>query len=397
MGRLKILVLFVLSVISTLVSAQVKIRLFANQSPESALFSVTKGRYILNGFNGESLTLSEGESVVVSRFNGKLALKSRNSIGFLSDSVILSGLTGDDNFSLRVNGQKSVRQYYSGDLKCFPDMETLVMINISDIERYIAGVVKAEGGSGKNIEYFKSQAVIARTYMYKYMDKHISDGYNVCDNTHCQVFNGSSSDSILNEAAMETKGLVILDQDSMLIESAFHSNCGGETASSEDVWLTGKTYLKKVIDPYCTSSRNSVWKKSITLNEWIDFIKRSGYTGKCDDVSVFSFSQKSRVSDYRVGSFTIPLTTIRTELKLRSTFFSVIPSGDSVVFSGRGYGHGVGLCQEGAMVMAAKGFDFSQIIDFYYSGIGISNIKNAVILPHDMPSSQPKAGLIGSH
>jgi len=378
---LRTIVVFFLSVVCTLVSAQVKIRLFSNQSPESALFSVTNGKYIIKRFNGENLVLSKGESVIISRFDGKLAVKSRNSNAFISDSVIFSGLTGNDNFSLRINLLTSIRQFYSGDLKCFPDLATLIMINICDVEKYIAGVVKSEGGSGKNIEYFKSQAVIARTYMYRYIDKHLSDGYNVCDNTHCQAFNGSSSDSILNLAVMETKGLVILDQDSTLIVSAFHSNCGGETCSSQDVWLTGQPYLKKVIDPYCLSSRNAVWNKSIGLNDWLIFIRNSGYTGKTDDLSVFSFSQKSRLTDYRTGSFTIPLTTIRTELNLRSTFFSIVPEGDSILLSGRGYGHGVGLCQEGAMVMAEKGFKFSQIIDFYYSEVLISDIKNAVILP----------------
>jgi stage II sporulation protein D len=397
MGRLKILVLFFLSVNSTLVSAQVMIRLFSNQSPESALFSVTDGKYVINKFNGESLVLSKGESVIISRFDGKLAVKSRNSNGFISDSVIFSGLTGNDKFSLRINIQTSVRQYYSGDLKCFPDLATLVMINICDVEKYVAGVVMSEGGSGKNIEYFKSQAVIARTYMYRYINKHLSDGYNVCDNTHCQAFNGSSSDSILNMAAMETRGLVIMDSDSTLIESAFHSNCGGETASSGDVWLTGQPYLKKVIDPYCLSSRNAIWRKSIGINDWLELIEESGYTGKSDDPSVFSFSQKSRLSDYRTGSFTIPLTILRSELNLRSTFFSVFAEGDSIILRGRGYGHGVGLCQEGAMVMAAKGFSFSQIIAFYYSGVFISDIKNAVILPHGMPPNPPKGRLTYSH
>jgi stage II sporulation protein D len=381
MGRLKILILFVLSVICTLVSAQVKIRLFSNQAPESVLFSVTNGKYIINRFNGDNLVLSKGESVIIIRYNGKLAVKSRNSSGFVADSVVFTGLTGNDYFSLRINLQTSVKQYYSGDLKCFPDLATLVMINICDIEKYIAGVVKSEGGSGKNMEYFKSQAVIARTYMYRYIDKHLSDGYNVCDNTHCQAFNGISTDSILNLAAMETKGLVILDKDSTLIVSAFHSNCGGETSSSADVWLTGQPYLKKVIDPYCLNSRNAVWRKSIGFQEWLELIKKSDYTGKTDDPSVFTFLQKSRVSDYRTGSFTMPLTTIRTDLNLRSTFFSVFSEGDSIILKGRGYGHGVGLCQEGAMVMAEKGFNYTQIINFYYSGVIISDIKNAVILP----------------
>jgi len=391
----KTILVFYLSIICTLVSAQVKIRLFSNQSPESALFSVTNGKYIINRFNGENLILSKGESVIIARFDGKLAVKSRNSSGFVADSIVFTGLTGNDYFSLRINLQTSIRQYYSGDLKCFPDLATLVMINICDIEKYVAGVVKTEGGSGKEIEYFKSQAVIARTYMYRYFDKHLSDGYNICDNTHCQAFNGSSADSILNLAAIETKGLVILDQDSTLIESAFHSNCGGETSSSGDVWLTGQSYLRKVIDPYCLTSRNAVWRKSMGFQEWVEFIKKSGYTGNTDDPSVFSFSQKSRLSDYRTGSFTMPLTTIRADLNLRSTFFSVVPEGDSIILTGRGYGHGVGLCQEGAMVMAEKGFNFIQIINFYYSGVIISDIKNAVILPHDMPPTSPKGGLKG--
>ena len=208
-------------------SAQVKIRLFAYQAPESAIFTVTRGRYELNIFSGKILTVSKDESVVISRFKGKLAVNKRNTGSFVCDSLILSGETGNDIFSMMITGNSHSRQYYSGDLQCFPDMETLVLINISDIERYITGVVMAEGGPGKNLEYFKTQAIIARTYMYKYFGKHLPDRYNVCDNTHCQAFNGLSSDSLLNEAALETKGLVILDKDSALIISAFHSNCGG--------------------------------------------------------------------------------------------------------------------------------------------------------------------------
>ena len=68
-------------------------------------------------------------------------------------------------------------------------------------------------------------------------------------------------------------------------------------------------------------------------------------------------------------------------MNLRSAFFSVVPEGDSLLFKGRGYGHGVGLCQEGAMAMADIGFNYQQIIKFYYFGVFVSNIKNAVILP----------------
>ena len=89
-----------------------------------------------------------------------------------------------------------------------------------------------------------------------------------------------------------------------------------------------------------------------------------------------AFPRKQRVTDYKTGTFTMPLRTIRTELNLRSTFFSVFPQGDTILLKGRGYGHGVGLCQEGAMAMASKGFDYRQIIDFYYFGVLITDIKD---------------------
>jgi len=393
MRRLIIITIVVFTVLTPSVTAQVKIRLFAGRSPESVLFSVTNGRYRLTFADRTTLFLSKGEIAVIARFEGKLALKTRDSEGFVSDSVIFSGDSDEDSFSLRINGMFPVRQYYSGDLKCFPDFGSILLINKCNVEKYITGVVLAEGGTGKNVEYFKSQAVIARTYMYRYTDKHLTDGYNVCDNTHCQAFNGLSADSVLNIAAFDTRGLVILEKDSTLAITAFHSNCGGETCSSEDVWLTEKPYLKKVIDPYCLTSRNAAWERRIDVNEWIGKLKKWGYTGSTDDKTLFSLSQISRLTDYKIGSFSIPLGTIRTELNLRSTFFSVVPEEDSIILRGRGYGHGVGFCQEGAMAMAAKGFNYRQIIGFYYSGVMISDVKNALFLPMVLPSRSGSPGL----
>lgn len=386
MFRNLILILGLIFLYPAFTNGQVRVRLFSDKAPESIVFLVTRGQYEVNAFDSAPIIIKKGEPVVLVRYSGKLVVKARNSKGFVCDSVIFTAKTSDDSFSLRINGDAPVRHNYAGDLLCFPDLGKLVLINTCDLEKYIAGVVKAEGGSGKNIEYFKSQAVIARTYMYKYFDKHIGDKYNVCDNTHCQAFSGLSSDSILNVAALDTKGQVIIDQDSTLIISAFHSNCGGETSSSEDVWLTSQPYLKSVVDTNCLSSRNAVWEMGISLNTWLEYLKKVGYTGKKDDPVVFNFAQKSRLKDYKTSSFTIPLRTIRSDLNLRSTFFSVVAKGDSVILKGRGYGHGVGLCQEGAMVMAGKGFNYRQIIEFYYFGVKISDIKNAVVLPGNPPT-----------
>ena len=385
--------------LSFVASGQVKIRLFTSQSPGTALFSVTEGKYELITYNGKNIELSRGEPVVISKLNGKLAVKTRSEKGFICDSLLLHGITGNDSYSLRINSNRqAVRQYYSDDLKCFADLATLVLINSCDIERYIAGVVMAEGGIGKNKEYFKTQAIIARTYMYRYFDKHLSDRYNLCDDTHCQAFNGLSSDSLINLAAMETKDMVILDRDNTLIMAAFHSNCGGETSASEDVWLSSQPYLKSVADPYCFTSRSATWEKRVSISDWIGLMKKSGFEGRTDDPAAFLFIQKSRQADYRIDSFKIPLRTIRSELNLRSAYFSVIPEGDSVILRGKGYGHGVGLCQEGAMAMAEQGLRYQQIIDFYYSGVTISDIKNAVEQPAKLlPATSLKTSVFHDH
>jgi stage II sporulation protein D len=363
--------LFVISEIFSI--SQVKIRIFANQTPESAVFSVTAGIYELNTFTNDRWIVKSGTLVALSKFNNRLIIKVMNDKAVICDSVLLTAKTGKDLFSLRISGKNILRQNYSGDLMCLSDLGTLLLINTCDIESYIASVVQSEGGSGKFPEYFKTQAVIARTYMYRYFDKHATDHFNLCDNTHCQAFNGLTKDTVIIRAALETRDEVILGADSMPIIAAFHSNCGGETSPSENVWLTSQPYLKKVIDPYCQSSRNARWSTSISFNEWTGYLKKSGYAGSGVNASLLNFSQITRSGDYIAGSFSLPLRQIRNDLNLRSTFFSVSVDGDSVIFKGRGYGHGVGLCQEGAMAMAAKGFSYKQIIGFYYTGVRISD------------------------
>jgi stage II sporulation protein D len=372
----KIFLSVFLTFVFSLLSAQVKVRLFTEFNPDYAIFTVISGQYKITNYAGGSIITETGEPIIIGRFGLKIFVKVRNGNSITGDSLVIAGQTGNDNFSIRVSEAGSGKQNYSGDLHCFSDMETLILINNCEIENYIAGVVKAEGGSGKSEEYFKTQAIIARTYTYKYYYKHALDRYNLCDDTHCQAFNGLIDDTLIINAVRHTRGLVITTPDSLLIISAFHSNCGGETSPSEYAWVTGQTYLKRVVDPYCLNSRNALWSRKISLNDWIDFMRKNGYIGTMDDPAVFNFLQPVRVPDYVAGNFSMPLRTIRSGLNLRSSFFSVRSEGDSLTVSGRGYGHGVGLCQEGAIAMAVNGFNYERIINFYYSGIKIIRIED---------------------
>lgn len=371
----------ILSFIFYLLSSQpdniVRIRIFTADEPHYIFFRVSSGQYTIDSYNGRPVIVKSGELFIISRLNDRIALKFINNSGFLSDSLKIIGSGPEASFSLRTSSLSPVYRNYSGDLECFPDLGSLLLINTLNTEDYVAGVVKAEGGSGKNEEYFKTQAVIARTYTYRYFGKHISDGYNLCDDTHCQVFNGITSDALINASVKHTSGQVVVTSDSSLIISAFHSNCGGETSPSEYVWLSAHPYLVRVIDPYCVTSKNATWQKAVSIKEWAAMLSGNGYKEPADSAKQFLFRQRIRVPDYVTGHFKIPFSRIRIELGLRSSWFSVSEKGDSLLLTGKGYGHGVGLCQEGAMVMASSGKKFEEILKFYYPGTSVVGIEAA--------------------
>ncbi|MFP4489445.1 MAG: hypothetical protein ACLFN1_09095, partial [Bacteroidales bacterium] len=159
-----------------------------------------------------------------------------------------------------------------------------------------------------------------------------------------------------------------------LVFTPFHSNCGGQTESPENVWLTAMPHISDVTDPYCAFSRNARWTREIDKTEWIKYLAVHGY--KHRDDRDLEFEQLSRKRDYTAGDFSYPLTRIRAEWGLKSAFFSLKPDNDIIRLEGRGYGHGVGLCQEGAWVMAERGFKMKEIIGFYFRDLLIAEIND---------------------
>ncbi|MDF1548818.1 MAG: hypothetical protein P1P88_13420, partial [Bacteroidales bacterium] len=113
------------------------------------------------------------------------------------------------------------------------------------------------------------------------------------------------------------------------------------------------------------------------LKEWQAFLKdKSINVSDTFAIDSIHFEQPVRQKYYLIDNKAINLTDIRFGLKLRSTFFNIVPEKDHLVFQGRGYGHGVGMCQEGAMNMAKKGHKYDEIIKYYYSGVKIKSIKD---------------------
>jgi len=372
----RFLLLFSSFIYTGIISAQINIRIFYGEPSDALIFRVTRGEYTIMADGVNSSSIGVDDMVFISRSEGTVNVSFADRSGFRAGSICFQASGNDDLFSIKRTGIDISFREFDGSVSVVNDLGTLLIINSTDLEKYIAAVVQAEGGSTAHPEYFKTQAVIARTYAYMHMGKHGDEGYDLCDNVHCQVYHGRCTHPTILDAVLSTAGLVITDADTNLIIAPFHSNCGGETLPADEVWLSGRPYLVPVIDPYCLSSRNASWQRNIVRKDWIDYLRDNGYNG--DDNAINSpFSQASRTRYYYIGEFRIPFTAIRNYFGLRSSFFSITPGGDSILFSGKGYGHGVGLCQEGAMVMASRGFTFDSIINFYYNNVKIMDIEVA--------------------
>jgi stage II sporulation protein D len=276
--------------------------------------------------------------------------------------------------------QTKVRTYDDDlEIKLTPDKKQFLLVNKVDLENYIAGVVGSEAGKGNSLEYYKLQAILCRTYLLTHVNHHILEGFQVCDDVHCQAYFNRASEENIVKAVFTTKGLVVVDNNLNLITAAFHSNCGGETCNSEDVWAMSTTYLKSVKDTYCQKQSQAHWERIVPLEDWNAYLQLKHKYPVVDSFNYSgntSFTQSSgRAIYFKDKELKIPLKNIRADFKLKSTYFSIEQIGDSVKFRGRGYGHGVGLCQEGAMQMSRLKYSYEDILHFYYKDVHLVDVS----------------------
>jgi len=369
----------ILFILLPLVSySQISIRIFARSKPSSLIFTTVKGASILTDGAAGEVRLSQGETVAVTRYGDRVIYSTLSGIRGVSDSLAFAPAASGALFTVRAPGSSEPDKTLTGTLTVTSFPGSLRILNITTVEECLPGVVRAEAGKYGPSHYYRAQAVVARTYIYRNIDRHILDGYNLCDDIHCQVYPGVVTDSVIMNACRSTAGLVLADRDSIMIEAAFHGNCGGETASSADVWLAGYPYLVSVKDPWCSYSASSTWKRSIARSEWNAYLRSKGiFPGTEGAIYSAKTPAPGRITNRTVQGKTLWSEEIRLRFGLRSAYFSLSAAGDSIVFSGRGYGHGVGLCQDGAKHMAEKKMSYNRIIGFYYPGTIITDVKNA--------------------
>ncbi len=275
-------------------------------------------------------------------------------------------------------------RFLCGSLLVRADRPGLRLVNRVDMEDYLSGVVLSEAGMGHTDEYYQAQAIISRTYALAHLRKHDTEGFDLCDQVHCQAyFNRTSPGAQIRQAAYSSRGIVLVDDSLKFITAVFHSNCGGQTANSEQVWSRPLPYLRSVQDAFCRNQPNAFWKKELSTSEWIGYLRRQGFP--VDDslcrANCVSYRPQGRPVFFSAGTKKLHFKIIRSDLQLKSAWFSVEQTAaNTVILRGRGFGHGVGLCQEGAMKMGTLGFDHKTILHHYFTGVHLMHVSELEIL-----------------
>ncbi len=350
---------------------KVRVRLYSTNSISQINVSFDLGNYNLYA-DGDNLLedfVGEGRSVNI-RAEGKKLHVSVNETDYGTFSTLRLEAT-DTACILCLNpvGNSIKQRTYEGDLEVSVLKNgKLLLINNIEFETYIAGVVQSEI-YGKQTDIFRIQSIISRTWALRNIQKHKADGYNFCDNVHCQAYLNRCVRPDIMLGAIQSSGETLVDTLGNLIETPFHSNSGGETANSEDVWRNALPYLRSVSDTFSYSMKQSDWSKTISADRWVNYFANTHHINTADSLlldTLLHFTQEHR----QARLLNIPLTRIRVDFQLKSTFFSVTfdTASNNVILHGHGYGHGVGLSQEGAIRMVNLGISYDSVLRHYYTG-----------------------------
>jgi len=331
----------------------------------------------------------------IKKQNGKPSVnletsKKSNLIVFLP--CTLQALSSQNFFELNENSFRGSIIIAEGEDNTFS------IVNYCNVEEYLRGVVPLEIGkrSQKEIDAVKAQAIAARTYTYKKMVERQNKPFDMYSSIKDQVYGGiNAEEPSCDHAILSTKGVVLV-YNNELIYSYYHSTCGGMTANIHDVWNSGKIipYLKSVEDidsngkEYCSISSKFTWSVSWKPSVLASIINMfsAKMNKKLIQGSIKSLNVVNRFSCGRISKLLITTTTnsytfsgdnIRFALRrneknnpiLYSSKFKIVENNhNDIRIEGKGYGHGIGMCQMGAIGRARSGQLYNEILQTYYPG-----------------------------
>lgn len=337
--------------------------------------------------------------VRVENNNGKINV-------FNNKGNLIRGRLDEVNIIPRGNNNRVIieKNKFRGLVKILPDGKNVQLINILYLEDYLRGVVPPELGKRpeSEIEAVKAQAIAARTYAMAHLKQYANQPYDMKNSIIDQVYEGFNiEDKIVNKAIDATAGEVLFYNDDF-VNAYYHSTCGGMTDDIEKVWDRKESpYLKAVQDgDACSWSKYFNWSESFTekqlrgrLEQYLSSDRgRDLRIGKIKDITITELTPGGRIGKMVVTTdndkFTFKKDRIRwvvgrtsnPDLILPSDRFELNISRDgkgyvtNVIFKGSGYGHGVGMCQCGAIGMARQNKNYNEILTLYYTGVEIKKL-----------------------
>jgi stage II sporulation protein D len=247
---------------------------------------------------------------------------------------------------------------------------TLVIITDVPLETYVAAVLAGESSSFRSDESLKAMAVAARTYAGHFLGRHRAEGFDFCDTTHCQDFRITALNDRLLKAVAETANELILYEEAP-IPAYYHQDCGGIPEPKA-------SYLRQLQDSFCVAHGRLRWSAELTASDLRSVLGLSDVTR----IEVTERSNSGRAQKLRLTGSEIKVMdaeTFRLSIgrtmgwnKLRSDLYEVRREGDRFIFEGYGSGHGIGMCQNGAAAMGEQGFNYREILAYYYPNTRIA-------------------------
>ena len=342
--------------------------------------------------SGHIVTDCATGGVVVSVADGSPTVLRASGAGLLierlgSDPIPVSSavvVTATDPCAIvKVESPTRPTRGYRGAVEISAKRGALTLVNTVGLEDYVRGVVPEEMPASYPTEALKAQAVAARTYALANVGKHKSDGYDLCDTNMCQHYGGASAEKAkCSEAVAETRGAVLVFQ-GRPANVMYSTDCGGATQDySESHPGKAIPYLRCVVEPEGIIHRT--WELKLSLKQLQERLLAAGVTqadglkairvtvtspsGRPQELEITGTSGTAKVPGYR-------LRAVLGQHTIKSTMFTVetLPDG-SVLFRGKGAGHGHGMCQVGSKALALPPFrySFDRILAHYFPGTELS-------------------------
>ena len=303
---------------------------------------------------------------------------------------------------IKLNKQKGIQEIFSTYFEELYLKDNILILRI-DMDNYIQDVVISEMSDSFSLEALKAQAIAARTYAFKSLKYKRHKNYNLCNKPHCQAFNGQYNETFKSYLASIYTHNLIIKYKNIPIDALYHSTCGGLTANSQDVFNNSIPYLKSVKDyqdsidnAYCKNSRLFKWKIEFNktdldsiLSKTVPYFLSQKYEGNIYNI-IIEKNQSQRIDKLIIiskkGNNFYKYTAYKDDsiyLFSKDMYYSLLPSNfiekiietkDKFIFEGRGFGHGVGMCQFGANYLGNH-FDYLFILKHYYKGVEIEEVE----------------------